>query len=58
MAHRPSAMQYSKLSVHIISVLLASHGFGIKRNSENELNMLRILLLCVGFCLNAVWQLE
>lgn len=57
MAHRRSAMQYSKLSAHIISVLLASHKLGIKRNSENELNMFQILLLCVGFCLNAVWYL-
>lgn len=39
MAHRPSAMQYSKLSAHIMSILLASYKFGIKRNSENELNM-------------------
>lgn len=34
MAHRPSAMQYSKPSAHIMSVLLASHKFGIKRNSK------------------------
>lgn len=48
MAHRTSAMQYSKLSAHIMSVLLASHKFGIRRNSENELNMFQVLLY-VGF---------
>lgn len=51
MAHRTSAMQYSKLSAHIMSVLLASHKFGIRRNSENELNMFQILLYVVFFFL-------
>lgn len=58
MGHRAFTMGYGKLFDHIMQVLLASHTFGIKKTSENELNVFQMLLLCLIFCLNAVWWLD
>lgn len=56
MANRAFIMQYSKLSGHIMQALLTSRKFGVKRNSENELNIFQIVPFHVDFYMNAVCQ--